>query len=84
MLIHKYPLKIERKFTIEMPSDYQFIKVDMQDDKPMLWVMCNPNLPKVDVEMYCVETGGQVPETSRGHVGTVIQKNGLVWHFFAA
>ena len=88
--IHKYPLEIERQFTIQIPSNSQPLHVEEQNGIPTIWCLIDPHMPIIESIFYCLATGETFPshfsDTSgvirHAFIGTVLMSNGDVWHYW--
>lgn len=81
-VIWKFPFEIEDEQTIELPDFLIPLSVQVQDSKPALWAIVNPESPKKKLKIHIYGTGHEVGELgSESHIGT-IQKDGFVWHVF--
>ena len=80
MVIHKYELKIEDEFQVEVRHNLTPLRVDIQDDTIYLWAEVSESPNTVSKTFYCRGTGGITP-VLKTYLGTV-QKDGYVWHFF--
>lgn len=76
-VIYKYDL-IHHKVT--MPDCAEFLDVQIQNDRPVLWAKVSLSNPMREYEFIFVATGEQIEDGYR-YIGTV-QQGGLVWHLF--
>lgn len=81
--IFKYEICASHTFYLPLPEGAEILDVQMQDDKPVLWAMVNPQRPTIHQAFRLVVTGQSVgPETKReNYVGT-FQDRGFVGHLF--
>jgi len=82
--IWKYKLKIEAFQTLKIPFSAEILTVRMQNNIPCIWVLANPDSPKVEwsIEMY--GTGSDIiysKDAYRKYLGTC-QLEGLALHIF--
>lgn len=85
MKIYKYRIPIKDSFMIEMPEVHRFLKFDLQDDKPYLWILVDENSSMREVNFRIFGTGHEIdmdyPQNT--YIGTVILNDlPLVWHLF--
>lgn len=81
--IWKYVLSTEYVQIISVFSDTQFLTVQVQDDKPCLWVLCNPKDETTTVKVITVRTGGETEDADdMQYVGTYQLADGFVGHVF--
>lgn len=82
--IYKYP--IQDDFTVlELPKDAEILTIQTQNGKPFIWVLHNPNEPKVRWEFIIKATGENIEEdlSKKNYIGTFQMMEGmLVWHLF--
>ena len=81
-VIHKYPLQIGTKVSIDLPCIADVVKAAMQDGQPHIWVhKYVDDKPKTAMRhFYVAATGEQMPVESQ-YVDTVFQ-GPFVWHIF--
>jgi len=83
MEIWKFPLQMQEKQEIDMPQIEEILCVQMQHDRPCLWVLCYPGTTKQKRKITIYGTGHYMPEGYRRYIGTFQQDNGhLVSHVF--
>ena len=87
--IWKYDLGVAMEQEIAMPEGSKILTVQMQKDRPRLWVAVNPALPKVMRRIFMLGTGyelpglDKLPSISLAYVGTFQVGGGdLVFHIF--
>lgn len=70
--------------TIAMPKDAKIITVQLQDGKPCIWAMVNPDQPKVKKTILCYDTGQAIPHPNKlTYIGTCQADAGdIVYHVF--
>lgn len=86
MKIYKYQLHITSTQTISLPHGFSILDFQLQKGEPMIWVLCDPEKPKVDVTFAIYGTGHEV-ESFDYYVGTVQMptnewSTSFVWHLF--
>ncbi|MFW2163132.1 hypothetical protein ACG93T_17440 [Acinetobacter beijerinckii] len=84
--IYKYDLAIQDNQTIEMPAGSKALCIDVQHGDPKLWVLCNPDMPKISYEVLCVDTGQEINKPIGQYLGTIHISRAvpLVFHFFSS
>jgi len=84
--IYKYDLAIQDNQTIEMPAGSKALCIDTQHGDPKLWVLCDPNMPKISYEVLCVGTGHEINKPIGQYLGTIhiLRAVPLVFHFFSS
>lgn len=83
--IHKYDLSALPTgvvASLHMPQNAQLLSVQMQNGKPMLWVLIDTAQPHIEREILIVGTGWKIeaPVVIK-HIDTV-QVGAFVWHYF--
>jgi hypothetical protein len=82
MKIYKYPFAIESKTSISVPSGHVVMHVGLDPaGVPCVWALVEPEAPKIDIAIWVVGTGHDVPEEACRHVGSFVQ-SAFVWHIF--
>ncbi len=81
--IWKYPLPLSvGELTIKMPRDSKVLTVQVQHDRPCLWVMVDPESPLEERIFRVFGTGQEISTDSRLHYVGTWQRNAFVWHLF--
>jgi hypothetical protein len=83
--IFKYPLTITDYQDIALPAGAKPLCVQMQDERPCLWVLVNADRePDHTLTVRIVGTGNPFPDAEEcTYVGTFqMFAGGLVWHVF--
>lgn len=83
--IHKYPLEITDHQTIQLPSDYRILTVDIQDGKPYLWAAVDLDSSVDEAEIVIHATGDTLTyeNCSVLYISTFFLKEArLVFHAF--
>jgi hypothetical protein len=78
--IHKFPLRITETQQVQMCS-LEYLHVGLQNDQLCLWALVNTDQPGTVKTFHVVPTGGS-PDLWWRHLGTVVQKEGWVWHLY--
>ena len=84
-VIWKYPLELTDEQVIHVPRSPQFLSCQIQNGKPCIWALVDPELRSKAISVYVVGTGNPVPEgvADADFMGTVQMAGGsLVWHVF--
>ncbi len=81
--IWKFPLEITDRQIVSMPRMHDFLTVQLQNGKPVLWAIVQPKSDREEVRIYCVGTGNgeSVLYDCPRYLGTV-QITPFVWHYF--
>lgn len=79
--IHKYPIGITSRQTVEMPENAKILCVQMQDETPTLWAAVIPAAIRERRTIEIFGTGHPIDEAEREYIGTV-QDESYVWHVF--
>ena len=78
--VWKFPLDLNRLSYVRMPTGYEILKIDCQDDQPMIWALVDPEAP-MDTHGFLIRgTGHPVPD-GMGHIASFFQ-GPFVWHVF--
>jgi len=86
-VIWKFEVPAEGQFTVELPTPFHILTVQMQDDKPQMWVSVNGDrsATRLKPTFVVIPTGRvyDMPEDGRlDYVGTFQPAPGLVFHLF--
>lgn len=81
--IWKYPVPVQDRTVLRVPSDFDPLTVQVQGQSLCLWAAVDSDLPLAEVEVRVLGTGYPVPEDLGGeyYVGSV-QDGVFVWHVF--
>lgn len=87
--IWKHPLMIADAQTIMVPRGADLLTVQYQGSVPTLWMLVDPDAPKVHRTLVIVGTGHPMPAGlgRDQYVGTLVDQEAvisLVWHVFDA
>lgn len=84
--IFKYALALQDNQTIEMPAGCKALCIDTQQGDPQLWVLCDPEMPKIKYNILCVGTGHEITKPVGQYLGTIqiFRAVPLVFHFFSS
>lgn len=67
---------------LRIPAGARLLHVGWESAAIRLWVMVDPQLPKLERRVKAVPTGGELDPEGWEFVGTVITPQALVWHVF--
>lgn len=82
MTIWKFPIS-PLNFNVLMPQGAEILSVGTQNDKPHIWAIVDPRLPKVRRVVYSAGTGTEaLPEPHGRFIGTYFLDCGEVYHVF--
>ncbi len=81
MKIFKYHLGITDEQIINMPGKASILDIQMQNGRPAMWVICNPDSDYVDVKINMYATGHPIERGEDHYLGT-IQDGTFVFHYF--
>ena len=72
--------------SIEMPAGSKALCIDTQHGDPQLWVLCDPDMPKISYDILCVGTGHEIKKPIGQYLGTIqiFRAVPLVFHFFSS
>jgi len=84
--IWKYEFKIADEFELELPVMYNILKVDMQHEKPCMWILVNPTAVKVKRKFRLFGTGHPIPggplwSTPHRKSAAIYQEDGTSLHY---
>ena len=78
-VIWKYP--VSPKFDMELPEDAQVLSVQTQGEDAQMWVLLDPEAPKVKRTFHAIATGEKFNATFSKYIGT-FQVDWMVFHLF--
>jgi hypothetical protein len=79
--IYKYEFEIKDRFSLLLPAASNFLKAEIQNGTPCLWVMHQTDAPKRNYHFRIIGTGREVPSNFVEHIST-FQMEQFVWHLF--
>jgi len=81
--IYKYKFHITDDFTIDLPIEHQILDVQVQDAKPTMWVLLNPDDKPTSTNFCLIGTGNPIDRNMDDYIyiGT-FQHGPFVWHLF--
>ncbi len=82
--IYKYPVSLADSFNVFLPTDAQVLTVQVQYDKPQMWVLLAPEEMTVSREFCLIDTSRDIPDADNlQYIGTFqLQGGALVFHLF--
>jgi hypothetical protein len=81
-VIWKYRVPVEPQFRLDMPTHRKLLSFGPQDDRPVLWVLVDPDTPRESVGFRLYGTGMPLGYFGK-YIGTsAMPFSGLVWHLF--
>lgn len=79
--VFKYPVGLD-SFELDMPQWATILSLHMQNGKPHIWALVDPDLQITRRRFLLVGTGHDVPENAK-FVGTfLVRGDALVFHLF--
>ncbi len=81
--IWKYDLEVTDKQVIHAPKGAKFLTVQTQKNTPCLWVLVDPDIPRVSYSISTYGTGHKIDDTIGTYIGTYMtQADNFVGHVF--
>lgn len=81
--VYKYDIPSFKASEIQMPEGAQILSLQVQDGRPRIWALVNPEARPKAREFMVVGTGHEIERENIRHIGTWQQMDGaLVWHLF--
>ena len=82
--IWKFPVSVADQFTVEMPAGARVLHVAVQDGKPYMWALVDPDQP-TRLRMFHIRGTGHPVDPDLVYIGSWMELRGrLVWHLFGA
>lgn len=82
-VVWKYPLQIENEQYIALPADCKILRVGVQDNKPVIWVLTHPADLIESVKIYIFATGQIINVEVGEYLGSYEIYGGLeIYHVF--
>lgn len=82
VVVHELMQETRTPQKVSIPQLGKILSVGLTQDCISVWVEIDQEAPKVERTFYVFWTGQEIPPLKLRHLGTVITKNGLVWHVF--
>ena len=83
MKIYKYELSFENRNFVRMPEKSEIMDIQMQNGKPVMWALVEPDSREIVVRINVYMTGFVIQqEALKDEYLATIQDSGLVYHFF--
>ncbi|MGD9209606.1 MAG: hypothetical protein PVI90_02470 [Desulfobacteraceae bacterium] len=88
--IYKYKIEITDEFTLFVPGESKILKLDVQNNKPVLWILVDPDSPQKIRHFKGFGTGHPIQhknilsmEHHLVYIDTVMMEGGFfVYHLF--
>lgn len=83
--VYKYPLDIQDEVTVMMPKGARVLSVQVQNGRPCLWAVVDPNEMTLEERFFRIAgTGHSIQDdVVDGFIGTIQMYDGrLVFHVF--
>ncbi len=81
--VWKFPLRDDPEAILRMPKGAQVLSVQVQEGRPMVWALVDPQEKSVRRKFWIVGTGWNVnPDGLGSFVGTIQLAGDLVFHIF--
>lgn len=81
--IFKHVLAITDLQVVKMPYGSKVLHVGEQDGKLCAWTMHGTITERSQYRTFRIVGSGHVFEDPNGYVGTVVMRDGFVWHVFS-
>jgi hypothetical protein len=83
MKILKIELKVTASQFLKMPEKSEIMDIQMQNGKPVMWFLTEPDSKEIEVRINIYGTGWEIQDngTKDEYLATV-QDGDFVWHFF--
>lgn len=84
MEIWKIELTKERTQLVKMPEKSEIMDIQMQNGKPVMWFLTNPESKEIEVKINMYGTGWNIHNSIiiKDEYLATVQDGDLVWHFF--
>ena len=83
--IHKYPIEITDFQTLKVPQERRILSVQVQNDKPCIWMEVKTDTPHTELKVYVFGTGQPMPPIDLHYIGTIQVLEGRgVFHVYWA
>jgi hypothetical protein len=83
MKIWKFELQKERTQLLKMPKKSEIMDIQMQNGKPVMWALVDPETDEIEVKINMYGTGWDTHQSSiKDEYLSTVQDGELVWHFF--
>jgi hypothetical protein len=81
--VYKYPVPVNKVFTLKLPEKAEILTVQMQQDNPKLWVLVEVGQPAITRTFRLAETGYDIEEENLVYINTFQVDSGqLIYHLF--
>jgi hypothetical protein len=83
LTVYKEKLDITQHQEVELPSGYKILTINLQNNLPMIWFLCDTENPKVPVTIHMYNTGQSIAMYPGRYISTVHPSRGThVVHCF--
>jgi hypothetical protein len=85
--IHKYPLKFEKEFELDLPVGWRYLSAQIQfGEYPVLWALVDTMETRTEkVKFHFLFTGEEMPDLAEYwyyHATLKTEADHMVWHLF--
>lgn len=80
--IWKFPLTTTDVQTVEIPSDYEILTIQIQDGIAYMWALVSPDVRMIKIVIETFGTGQPMKNGLRKYIGTLQIPGPLVFHYF--
>ncbi len=81
--VFKYPVPTNDYFFLDLPRGAEILTVQVQDSRPQIWALVNPENPIESRNFHLAGTGDSINERNLIYIGTFQMSNGNnIWHLF--
>jgi len=81
--IWKYTLENSRTQIVKMPLTSEIMDIQMQNGKPTMWAMVDPETEEIELKINMYGTGDDIHENVlKDEYLSTVQDGEFVWHFF--
>lgn len=85
-VVHKFPVTQAWEQTFEVSEGAQVLDIELSNGQPCVWILLDPNAPKVPLTIFAVHTGQPLHHEHAIYIKTLHVFNNLgqqiVTHFF--
>lgn len=86
-VVHKFPVTQAWEQTFEVSEGAQVLDIELSDGQPCVWILLDPNAPKVPLTIFAAHTGQPLRHERGIYIKTLHVFNNLgqqiVTHFFS-
>ena len=82
--IHEKELEMDGKITTITGRIQKILTVQYRPNiGPCVWYQTNEAVPNNSIKIIAIRTNWDVPKTYWNYIGTIQDRYGLVWHYYA-